>query len=79
MVESGPQVQLVSHYPYEEDNAPLLAVLGEYEELWDVHYQCYSWSVHLSTGNRPVQTVCHKHIPGSLNVTRHAVKMWAAD
>ena len=42
MVENGPQVQLVSHYPYEEDNATLLAALGEYEEVWDIHYQCYS-------------------------------------
>ena len=32
VVESGPHVQLINvyHYPYEEDNAPLLAVLGGY-------------------------------------------------
>ena len=35
VVESGPQVQLINiyHYPYEEDNAPLLAVLGGYGEV----------------------------------------------
>ena len=40
VVESGPQVQLVNvyHYPYEEDNAPLLAVLGGYGEMRDIRY-----------------------------------------
>ena len=38
VVESGPNVQLVNvyHYPYEEDNAPLLAVLGGYGEVRDI-------------------------------------------
>ena len=53
VVESGLQVQLINiyHYPYEEDNAPLLAVLGGCGEVWDVRYQRYSSSATLSTGS----------------------------
>ena len=53
VVESGPQVQHanVYHYPYEEDNAPLLAVLGGYGEVRYIRYQRYSSSATLSTGN----------------------------
>ena len=49
VVESGPQVQLINiyHYPYEEDNAPLLAVLGGYGEVRDIRYQRYSSSATL--------------------------------
>ena len=59
VVESGPQVQLINiyHYPYEEDNAPLLAVLGRYGEVRDIRYQRYSSSATLSTGNRLVRMV----------------------
>ena len=41
VVESGPHVQLINiyHYPYEEDNAPLLAVLGGYGEVRDIRFQ----------------------------------------
>ena len=71
VVESGPQVHLLNvyHYPCEEDNAPLLAVLSGYGEVRDIHYQRYSQSASLSTGNRLVRMVHHKHIPPSLNVT----------
>ena len=71
VVESGPQVQLVNvyHYPYEEDNAHLLAVLGGYGEVRDIRHQRYSQSASFSTGNRLVRMVRKKHIPRSLNVT----------
>ena len=78
VVESGPQVQLVNayHYPYEEDNAPLLAELGGYGEVRDIHYQRYSSSASLSTGNRLVRMVHKKHIPRFLNVAGYAIKTW---
>ena len=80
VVESGPQVQLVNvnHYPYEEDNAPLLAVLGWYGEVRDIRYQRYSSSATLSIGNRLVRMVRKKHIPRSLNVAGYAIKTWYA-
>ena len=80
VVESGLQVQLINiyHYPYEEDNAPLLAVLGGCGEVWDVRYQRYSSSATLSTGNRLVRMVRKKHIPRSLNVAGYAIKTWYA-
>ena len=80
VVESGPQVQLVNvyHYPYEEDNATPLAVLGGYGEVRDIRYQRHSQSASPSTGNRLVQMVRHKHISRSLNVTGYAVKTWYA-
>ena len=78
VVESGPHVQLINvyHYPYEEDNAPLLAVLGGYGEVRDIRYQRYSSSATLSTGNRLVRMVFKNHIPHSLNVTGYAIKTW---
>ena len=80
VVESGPQVQLINiyHYPYEEDNAPLLAVLGGYGEVRDIRYQRYSSSATLSTGNRLVRLVRKKHKPRSLNVAGYAIKTWYA-
>ena len=41
VVGSGPLLQLVNvyHYPFEEDNVPLLSVLGGYGEVWDIRYQ----------------------------------------
>ena len=50
----------VYHYHYEEDNAPLLAVLGGYGEVPDIRYQRYSSSATLSTGNRLVRMVRKK-------------------
>ena len=81
VVESGPQVQLINiyHYPYEEDNAPLLAVLCGYGEVRDIRYQRYSSSATLSTGNRLVRMVRKKHIPRSLNVAGYAIKTWYAE
>mgnify|MGYP000568539082 CR=1 FL=1 len=80
VVESGPHVQLINiyHYPYEEDNAPLLAVLGGYGEVRDIRYQRYSSSATLCTGNRLVRMVRKKHIPRSLNVAGYAIKTWYA-
>ena len=80
VVEGGPHVQLIKiyHYPYEEDNSPLLAVLGRYEEVQDIRYQRYSSSATLSTGNRLVRVVRKKHIPCSLNVAGYAIKTWYA-
>ena len=54
VVESGQNFQFINvyHYPYEEDNSPLLAVLGGYGEVRDIRYQRYSSSATLSTGNR---------------------------
>ena len=62
VVESDPQVQLVNvyHYPYEQDNAPLLAVLGGYGEVCDIRYQRYISSPSLPTGNRLVRMVRKK-------------------
>ena len=62
VVESGPQVQLVNvnRYPYEEDNAPLLAVLGWYGEVRNIGYQRCSSSATLSIGNRLVRMVRKK-------------------
>ena len=41
VVGSGRLLQLVNvyHYPFEEDNAPMLSVLGGYGEVWDIRYQ----------------------------------------
>ena len=62
VLESNPQVQLVNvyHYPYEQDNSPLVAVLGGYGEVWDIRYQRYISSASLSTGNRLVRMVRKK-------------------
>ena len=80
VVESGPHVQLINiyHYPYEEDNAPLLAELGGYGEVQDIRYQRYSSSATLSTGNRLVRMVRKIHIPRSLNVAGYAIRTWYA-
>ena len=80
VVESNPQVQLVNvyHYPYEQDNSPLVAVLSGYGEVWDIRYQRCISSASLSTGNRLVRMVRKKHIPRSLNVARYAIKTWYA-
>ena len=62
VVESDPLMQLVNvyHYPYEQGNAPLLAVVGGYGEVWDIRYQRHISSASLSTGNRLVQMVRKK-------------------
>ena len=80
VVESGPHVQLINvyHYPYEEDNASLLAVLGGYGEVRDIRYQRYSSSATLSTGNRLARMVRKNDIPRSPNVAGYAIKTWYA-